>query len=219
VRRYVEELPAGVDIAIELVPPATIRTLAPAPLREVADDLGHGARALRTHLEPLDELFVSRIVAAFAMSHLMQRGDALRRRAQRRVDDDKLLHTSRIGRSIDERHEPAHRMADESEVAQIELFDHCRDIGHVALVAVIRRLGARAVAMAALVQRAHVIVGGEASRDEIEPVRVHRAAVQAQHGRAAFAAIVEVVEPEPVDFDEAASVLSGLWTFAGRMAL
>jgi hypothetical protein len=70
-------------------------------------------------------------------------------------------------------------MADENEIAQVELFCHRRQVCSMHLIGVIRRVHPLAIAVATKIQSAHVKVGDEPRCKEIEPVPMCRAAVDA----------------------------------------
>ena len=109
-------------------------------------------------------------------------------------------------------------MADQDKIANIQLPDHFVQIGCVVLVCVI--LGTRpfAIAVTAQVERTHVIVGGERRRDEIEPVRIRAAAVEADHRRSARGAVVLVVELAAARLDKTARIRSWYIFFHNQSA-
>src|SRR5271170_2336715 len=88
---------------------------------------------------------------------------------------------------------PAHRMAYHHRRAETPSRDQRRQILNVVPRAVGPVLRPIAVAMAALIEREHVIVADEGRRRKVPPMSVRRAAVQEEQQRLALAAVVKAV--------------------------
>ena len=92
-------------------------------------------------------------------------------------------------------------MADERDARRAERVDEAEQVRREVLGRVGGRIGPLALAVAALIERDHVEAIGERRRDEVEPVRVCRAAVEETEDRAADDSPFEKVQPQPADHD------------------
>ncbi len=203
-------LARGVHAAVEFVPPASVGGRLPgAVLRQVANDGGRSQRAGWPQSKSGDELSARIMAAALSRADVSKRGDALHGHLERRVHDDERAHPAGIRGRVLESNRAAHRVADQHEIAQVELLDHLRQVRRVTLVGVRRRIRPLAVAVAALIQRDYAIGRDEARRDEVEPVRVGGAAVQAQHGGTIRRAVILIVQTQAAGLDEPALVGGG----------
>ena len=201
-RRDADALPVGhaidaragaVHVAVELVPPRALGGLAAALGSKVTDEFRRCSAALRHQAVARNQSFARRVRNGLALPATLQRCDVRCAHAQRRIDNDQLRHAPRMSGRIHERDHAAHRMADQDEIAQCQLFDRLGQVCRETFIGVIKRRGRPVtVAVAALVERVHVIIGAQVLGYEIEPVRVRCAAVHAQHGSAARAAVIEV---------------------------
>src|SRR5215813_2823031 len=100
-------------------------------------------------------------------------------------------------------------MTDQDEIAQIELVHKLCQVCGIQLIGVIRWVHPLAIAMPREIQGQHVKLGDEPRCKEIEPMRMRRAAVNAEDRRAAGRAVIQVVQPESADFDIVTGV--GSW--------
>jgi hypothetical protein len=101
-------------------------------------------------------------------------------------------------------------MADQDEIAQVELCCHSCQVCSMHLIGVIRWVHPLAIAMAAKIQGAHVKVGDEPWCKEIEPMPMRRAAVDAEDRRVARRAVIQIVQSRSVNFDQMTGVRSWL---------
>ena len=108
-------------------------------------------------------------------------------------------------------------MANQDEIAQVELCCHSCQVCSMQLIPLIRWAHPLAIAMATKIQGAHVKVGDEPRGKEIEPMPMRRAAVDAEDWRAARRAIIQVVQPRSADFDKVTGV--GSWLEASLRPL